>query len=201
MWHIPIGANIGSTDCKAFQRFSLGLSQTLPTAILEPCEFARIGDRRNSPDGAIMNDGCARMSATLGRAIADQLGLEEVPSIFQARIAGAKGVWIVDHDEVLMQAYPMQMEKRKFCIEVSDSQLKVKPHPIQRLDAHATQRTFAVVGWSKMPRPASLNFQILAVLHHGGVTKEALAKLLLADHCQYHEALFQAMNDRRLLRL
>jgi hypothetical protein len=46
-----------------------------------------------------------------------------------------------------------------------------------------------------------LNFQILAVLHHGGVTKEALAKLLLADHCQYHEALFQAMNDRRLLRL
>lgn len=201
MWHIPIGANIDkTTDCKVFQRFSLGLSQTLPTVTLEPSEFVYIEDRRNSLGGPIMNDGCARMSASLGRAIADKLGLEEVPSIFQARIAGAKGVWMVDHDEMLIQRYPTQMKERKFCIEVSESQLKIKPHPRERLEAHATQRTFAVVGWSKMPRPASLNFQILAILCHGGVKKEALTKLLLADQCQYHEALFQAMNSRLRLR-
>jgi hypothetical protein len=199
-WHIPIGANIESADCKAFQRFALGLSQTLGTVVLDSSEFVHIEDRRNSPGGPVMNDGCARISATLGKAIADKLGLEEVPSVFQARIAGAKGMWMVDHDELMMETYPKQMEERRFCIEVSDSQLKIKPHPVERLATHATQRTFEVVAWSTMPRPASLNFQILAILHDRDVKKEVLTKLLLADHCQYHEALFQAMNSRIRLR-
>jgi hypothetical protein len=200
MWHIPIGANTEFADCKIFQRFSLGLSQTRPTVILEPSEFAHIGNQLSSPDGLVMNDGCARISATLGRAITDKLGLEEVPSVFQARIAGAKGVWMVDQDELFIQTYPKQMKERKFCIEVSDLQLKIEPHPMERLGAHPTQRTFAVVGWSNMPRPASLNFQILAVLHDRGVKKEVLTELLLADHCQHHETLFQAMNSRLRLR-
>jgi hypothetical protein len=199
-WHIPIHANIESTDCKAFQRFALGLSQTLATVVLEPSEFVHIEDCRNSLDGQLMNDGCARISATLAKAIADELGLEDVPSVFQARIAGAKGVWMVDRDEVLIETYPTQMQKRKFCIEVSDSQLKIKPHPVESLAAHVTQRTFEVVDWSTMPRQASLNFQILAILHDRGVSKEVLAKLLLADHCEYHEALFHAMNSRIRLR-
>ena len=199
-WHIPIKANLGSTDLKAFQRFALGLSQTLPTVILEPSEFVHVEDWRNSPRGQVMNDGCARISGTLGRMVADQLDLEEVPSVFQARIAGAKGVWIVDHDELMVKKYPAQMAGRKFCVEVSDSQLKIKPHPAERIIAHTTQRTFEVVAWSTMPRPASLNFQILAILHDRGVSREVLKKLLLADQCQYHEALFRSMNHRVRLR-
>ena len=199
-WHIPIEANIESTDCKAFQRFGLGLSQTLATVILEHSEFVHVEDRRNSPGGPVMNDGCARISGTLGKAIADQLGLDEVPSVFQARIAGAKGIWMVDQDELMIRRYPEQMRERGFCLEVSDSQLKIKPHPVERLAAHAAQRTFEVVAWSTMPRPASLNFQILAILHDRGVSKEVLTKLLLDGYCQYHEALSQAINSRTRLR-
>ena len=199
-WHIPVRANLESTDLKAFQRFALGLSQTLATVVLEPSEFVRVEDRKNSPSGQVMNDGCARMSGTLGRIIADQLELEEVPSVFQARIAGAKGVWMVDRDDFMMEKYPTQMAGRNFCVEVSDSQLKIKPHPAEAIKAHTTQRTFEVVAWSTMPRPASLNFQILAILHDRGVSREVLKELLLADHCQYHEALFQAMNSRVRLR-
>ena len=199
-WHIPIRANIKSADCKVFQRFALGLSQTLATVVLNTSEFVHIEDQQNALDGPVMNDGCARISGTLGKAIAQKLGLEEVPSVFQARIAGAKGVWMVDNDELLAETYPTQMRERNFCIEVSDSQLKIKPHPVERLEAHVTQRTFEVVAWSTMPRPASLNFQILAILYDRGVSKEVLKRLLLADQCQYHEALFQAMKNRILLR-
>ena len=199
-WHIPVRANLESTDLKAFQRFALGLSQTLPTVVLEPSEFVHVEDWKNSPRGQVMNDGCARMSGTLGRIIADQLGLEEIPSVYQARIAGAKGVWMVDRDDLMMEKYPAQMAGRNFCVEVSDSQLKIKPHPVEAITAHVTQRTVEIVAWSTMPRPACLNFQILAILHDRGVSKEVLKKFLLADHCQYHEALFQAMNSRVRLR-
>ena len=199
-WHIPIQANIESTDCKAFQRFALGLSRTLPSAVLESMEFAYSEDVRRSPSEKVMNDGCARMSMTLANSIAGTLGLKDLPSVFQGRIAGAKGLWIVEKDDVLQKRYPSQMSKRKFCIEVTPSQLKIQPHPKDNDAAHGSQRTFEVVDWSVPPRPASLNLQLMSILHEGGVSREVLKTLLLADNNTYHDVLFGAMADPLRLR-
>ena len=44
----------------------------------------------------VMSDGCAMMSPALARAIAKKLGLDDIPSAFQGRISGAKGLWTAD---------------------------------------------------------------------------------------------------------
>ncbi|KAK2756509.1 hypothetical protein FQN54_005402 [Arachnomyces sp. PD_36] len=43
-WHMPFEANIGQTDCKLFQRFSLGLSKTIPSVALQTNEIFRLED-------------------------------------------------------------------------------------------------------------------------------------------------------------
>ena len=103
---------------------------------------------------------------------------------------------MMDRDESMAEMYPAQMVGRQFCIEVSDSRLKVKPYPAEMIDTHATQRTFEVVEWSTMPRPASLNFQIFAVLHDREVSRGVMTELLLAGWCWHRETSFQAMNSR-----
>lgn len=202
-WHIPVLENMGSTDCKVFQRFALGLSQTIPSVVLQTYEFAYLPDTRNQHHGKVgmvMNDGCARISRSLAKEIALSLGLDDIPAVFQARIAGAKGLWMVDHDEILQAKYPEQMALRNFCIEINDSQLKIHPHPKNDTRRDEVQRTFEVVDYSVPPHVASLNVQIMTILYDRGVPRDVLKEMLLADSAVYHKDLFNAMDNRLLLR-
>ena len=190
-WHMSIVDNINSTDCKIFQRFLLGLSKTTPTVILEQQEFARPECKTR-----IMNDGCARMSETLARKICGDLGLVSVPSVFQGRIAGAKGVWMVEKDDQCPFLSP-----RRFYIEVTeDSQLKIKPHPalVANLDEH--QRTFEVIGYAKTPRVADLNARLLTILSDRGVPQPTLVKYLLKEISEIYDDLQDAGANPLLLR-
>ena len=56
-WLVPIRQNRTSEMCKLFQRISLGMSQTCPTAILEPTagQVRRAKDIKHG-EGMIMND-------------------------------------------------------------------------------------------------------------------------------------------------
>ena len=58
-------------------------------------------------------------------------------------------------------------------IQVSDSQLKIKPHP-QKGDMDDEQLTFEVVNWTKTLKPADLNVQLLGVLDNGGPVRQRL---------------------------
>ena len=198
-WHIPINANIRSTDLKTYQRLKLGLSQTVPSAVIERLEFANPGDKISSMH-KVMNDGCARISRSLAEAIAKSLGVNSPPSVFQARIGGAKGLWMVECDETMRTTYPEQMSYRNFCIEVTPSQLKIKPHPCDRIGADEHQRTFEIVDHSVPTRAASLNEQITSILHDRGVPPAVLREMLLLDSATYHEGLFRAMNQTLSLR-
>lgn len=95
-WHLRVHQNVDSTDTKIFQRIALGLSRTCPTVSFEPNEFIHLVDTPGKP---VMNDGCARISRSAAVRISEDLGLQSVPSVFQGRIAGAKGVWMVDDDQ------------------------------------------------------------------------------------------------------
>ena len=201
-WHIPISDNVDSADCKTFQRLRLGLSKAVPTVVLQQEEFARLPDVTNGLSGSerkVMNDGCARMSWTLANAIADMLGLSEIPSVFQARICGAKGLWMVDKDVSMASVYPTQMAGRGFCVEVGDSQLKIKPAPHEFRTATEEQMTFEVLDHSVPGSEASLNFQLMTILRDRHVPKEVLQDFLRADNEAFQNGLFEAMNSRERL--
>lgn len=199
-WHIPIAENLDSTDCKAFQRFRLGLTQTIPSVILRRQEFSHFKNICNSDEGKIMNDGCARISKSLGREIALKIGLENIPSVFQARIGGAKGLWMVDTDDNMRADYPTEMAERNFCVEVTDSQLKIKPHPKDDMRGDELQRMFEVVDYSVPLHAATLNRQFLSILDDRGVPRDVLKQILLTDNKIFHQELFDAIDNPLLLR-
>ncbi|KAL1970925.1 hypothetical protein VTN77DRAFT_2759 [Rasamsonia byssochlamydoides] len=172
-WHMPRHANLDQTDCKLFQRIALGLSKTWATVVLRPEEVLHLKDDKNKP---VMNDGCALMSRALAREICDHLGLSGgTPSCFQGRIAGAKGLWMVDR-----QNSPIKAGDRDFWIQISDSQLKVKPHP-HYWSSETTddeQLTFEVANWPKELHPVELNMQLLNILEQGGHVREYVAEVM-----------------------
>ena len=184
-WHIPIEHNLQSTNLKLFQRLKLGLSKTVSTFPLNASEFIRLPDPVNH---AVMNDGCARMSMTLAKNIARHIGLTEVPSVFQGRISGAKGLWMAvpDHDF-------QNIGKRNYCIEIADSQLKIHPHPKDNLIADEAQRTFEVSEYAGPGKPAALNIQLLTILDDRQVPREVLGELLVADISTFPKDLEESM--------
>ncbi|ETN44653.1 uncharacterized protein HMPREF1541_10323 [Cyphellophora europaea CBS 101466] len=193
--HAPFEENLASTNHKLFARSKLGLSKTTPTVVLRKDEFLDTADIQ-SAEGNVMNDGCALMSVGLAIAITRMLGLDEVPSAFQGRISGAKGMWLVDKRNSMRQ----DPAGRGYWIQVTPAQLKIQPHPRYR-DCSDHFRTFEVSDWSKALKPSSLNTQLLNVLYNRGVGRKILARRLTALTEEYYEELCDSIetNDPLLM--
>ncbi|KAL9105690.1 MAG: hypothetical protein Q9227_009174 [Pyrenula ochraceoflavens] len=189
-WYMPFGKNLNSTDCKLFQRLALGLSKNTATVIFTAAEFVWLKDKE-----PVMNDGCARISKSAANDIAGRLGLQSTPSVFQGRIAGAKGIWMVEQDDAFGQS-----SDRGYCIEVSDSQLKFSPHPRDNALADPEQRTFEVNSWSQPPRVASLTKQFLTILYDRGVPFQVLQNFMRAETHDFFENLRNSMSSSLKLR-
>lgn len=170
-WHMPAEANMSQSNCKLFQRISIGLSKTFATAVLRPQQVLHL---RDEPGQTVMNDGCALMSRGLAKDICDSLGISgNMPSCFQGRIAGAKGLWMVDRHRSHLSAGDDDI-----WIQISDSQLKIEPHPESWQEPVDEEKlTFEVVKWSKPLHPVELNVQLLGILENGGIAKEYIADL------------------------
>ncbi|KAH0545314.1 hypothetical protein FGG08_000613 [Glutinoglossum americanum] len=191
-WFMPFEPNKDKTCCKAFARLALG-------------EIKRIADEksRTADDSGkfkVMNDGCARISKQAALAVAEMLCLDgNMPSAFQGRIAGAKGLWIVDITE---DPYNDTFGDRGYWIEITDEQLKFRGngHPTDPLpsDLHLPDddaMTFEVNAWSKPLRAASLNFQLLPILECRGVPRQAIEKHLRDDLEFKVSDLMEALED------
>ncbi|KAG8425956.1 hypothetical protein J3459_008559 [Metarhizium acridum] len=133
---------------KMFSRISLSLSHTHATVVLEKHQIHSLS--YDIGTHSTMNDGIGRISKALAMKIASKLGLTELPCAFQARLGGAKGMWIIDSDPILGDGD---------WIVTYASQIK---WDCDHEDSH--HRTFEVKEWSKEPRPASLNQQFIPVL-------------------------------------
>lgn len=174
-WHMPREANEDQTNCKLFQRLHLGLSKTFATVTLSPQQVFYL---RDLPGRPVMNDGCALMSRALALRVCDSLGITgSTPSSFQGRIAGAKGLWMVDKHASHVAAGPDDI-----WIQISDSQLKIGPHPRDwPPDSVDDEKlTFEVVRWSKPLHPVALNIQLLAILEHGGPVRNYIGEITRA---------------------
>ena len=193
-WHMSIDANLGSTDLKLFSRMGLGFSKTTPTVELEPHEFLYRHDPLNGP---VMDDGCALMSYPLAKAIWGAYGGEgEVPSAVQGRISGAKGLWIVDY-----QARFGGCSQRDYWIEIADSQLKIHPHPRDRNEADAVQRTFEVLKFWGDCKEGHFNTQLVTILEDRGIPWDLFRQALETDLKSFVDSLSNALADPVALRL
>ncbi|KAI9822511.1 MAG: hypothetical protein M1827_000230 [Pycnora praestabilis] len=220
-WHLPRQRNPDITYLKAFQRYHLAMSKTYGTISFRPQEIIRCDDiipsshlpsRLNverserikkgghaPPPEPVMNDGCARISRAAAYNIQHKLGLDHLPCAFQGRIAGAKGMWMVDFTNEQLQC-----SDRNWWIEISQSQCKFESHEIDNSSPDLDRVTFEVLTWSKPLLPATLNTQLIPILMSHKATnncmKLALETLLEEDLIFKMEELKAAMEDPLLLR-
>lgn len=198
-WFMPFKANLNQPSLKFFARLALGVSSTVATVDFKPQEIFRADDARADSPGpwrlsykrsdekkrqkrpskskaSVMNDGCARISRRAARGVADCLGLDNVPCVFQGRIGGAKGMWMIDpQDETPSK------QGRNYWIEITDSQLKFEGHALDDLHPDLARVTFEVNAWAKRLSSSSLNFQLLPILVDRGVPPDVFARLLDED--------------------
>ncbi|KAI9788594.1 MAG: hypothetical protein M1835_002180 [Candelina submexicana] len=228
-WGFPWARNPNMAYPKAFQRYHLLLSKTQATVVFRPSEVIRCDDttthtslprrldpRRSAlikkngrgkspknvptPAGVVMNDGCSRMSYAAACDIAETLHLDYKPCAYQGRIAGGKGVWVVDYtDEKLTTS------ERNRWIEITDSQWKYEGHPMDdALYPDEDRLTFEVCNWSRPLSSATLNEQLIPILvdrqRPKSSIENALKDLLEEDLSLRVSRLRAAMEDPLALR-
>ncbi|ESK88426.1 hypothetical protein Moror_14748 [Moniliophthora roreri MCA 2997] len=171
-WHNPIELNANQPIAKYFARIALGLSPSVPVLEFDVNSIKFIDDKvvpsDNSgkpPSEKILTDGCGLINAVAMHLVADSIGLVPVPAAIQARLGGAKGLWILDpHDKDPLPKIKIRSSQNKIQYKELD-----RSHRI--LDLLTTSRPFAT---------PSLSEQSVMNLHANGVPSEIFKKLMQA---------------------
>ncbi|KAI4662225.1 uncharacterized protein J4E79_004514 [Alternaria viburni] len=190
---LPFHINRHQSFCKAFARIELGLSRTTSTLCFETSQIIHVDDDLATndpedtmyndsdlewqaiPDGSVMNDGCSVISVGAALAIwqlyKKTTGMKgPLPSTFQGRIGGAKGLWMIS-----AESYTKDPEHLKHWIKINRSQWKFHP-PADDLMHH--HRTFEVSNFSSPPSQSELHILYIPILADRGVKKEVIASLM-----------------------
>ena len=151
---------IGSFDginnvAKYVARLGQSFSASRPT--LSVSSFNNVPDWEDN--GFCFSDGCGMISSKLSQEISEKLNLEKVPSAFQIRFAGFKGVVAVNPE---IEGLSLRPSMKKFETD----------HP--SLDVLNIAEAF----------PCYLNRQVIMILSALGVPDSAFEKLQL-DHLKY----------------
>lgn len=101
------------------------------------------------------------------RLIQKQKGLQTMPTALQGRIAGAKGLWILDDDD--QTDFPR--------IWISASQVKIQYTP-EELDRDPSRRVFDLLRVGQVKTPARLSAQPITNFAHNGVPHTVFSELL-----------------------
>lgn len=200
-WFFPFGENMHQSLCKAFARLDLGLSRTIPTLTFEPSQIIYVDDitADGTPEDVrfddssiktwpskyssreVMNDGCALISVGAALLIWQEVNKvtycnEPMPSAFQGRIAGAKGIWMVSAEPSTIRS-----EKYDIWIQISASQRKFISHQEDRMNnpASDTHRlTFEYLKHSRSPVQSELHISFIPILIDRGVPCDVVTSLI-----------------------
>ena len=199
-WFFPISLNRDQSFCKTFARLDLGFTRAVPTLVFKPSQIkfvqdteangemedAVFNDSRLSwdeiPPGNVMNDGCSEMSVGAAREIwrlyKVYMRLEDrlpLPSVFQGRIGGAKGLWMISGE-----TFSRDPEHTEIWIKISDSQRKFLPHESDRHDEtyDKFRLTFEVRDYSSSPSPSDLHISFIPIMFDRGIPKETIADFM-----------------------
>ncbi|KAL0259688.1 hypothetical protein SLS55_005425 [Diplodia seriata] len=196
-WFMPLDKNANQRYLKAFARISLGLTTTLPALEFKPSQVRFVGDiKANNEHEArefndttvswpvdeqtsrVMNDGCSRISVGAARLLWKNINKDgPIPSTFQGRIGGAKGMWMLSASPDTTEAFHC-----KTWIEVSDSQVKFEPHEDDTdSDYDPLRFTFDLHSTTGTAEPSSVYLSFFPILHDRGVPVESLRRIF-EDH-------------------
>ena len=186
-WLLQLRENTAKPCLKLFSRISLGdyprlfiaeavftnnntvkgLTKTIVAVTLEERQILRRSVDCESPTSKeVMNDGIGRISPSLMKRVQEALGLTEIPCAIQARIGGAKGMWITANGELP----DVDVED---WIEVYPSQVKWACNW-----ADEDHRTLEVTKLAAEPKPATLNLQFLPILDDRSPDKQRMRDVI-----------------------
>jgi RNA-dependent RNA polymerase len=132
-------------------------------------------------EGTTLTDGCGLINGAALTLIARRLGLPSRPTAVQARVAGAKGLWIL-HGEDRSPTEPPR-------IWIRDSQRKIK---LPSLEAGSAHVIFDLVSQStRITVPGHLNSQTITNLAENGVHSEVIQELMHAGLTEVFTSLTQ----------
>ncbi|OBS17430.1 hypothetical protein FPOA_12078 [Fusarium poae] len=163
-WLLQLDSNLHRPYIKLFHRISLGLSKTTPTILLMEDSIWHRPTDIESPNHKPMNDGIGRISHSLLREVRDIMGLDFLPVAIQARIGGAKGLWMLD-------STPFSSDKR--WIEIYPSQIKWDCNW-----SDPAHRTLEIVSVSSYGGPATLNLQFIPILEERAIDRELMRRTI-----------------------
>lgn len=199
-WFNPFALNAHQPYPKVFSRVDLGLSRTVPTLVFRPSQVKYVPDMLSNgetectefndsrltwgivPERQVMNDGCSLMSVAaaqqiwkLYREATGMRGAQALPSAFQGRIGGAKGMWIVSGE-----SFSKDPKDLEVWIEINESQLKFQPHREDLLDTSfdRLRLTFEVSNYSTAPCASELHISFIPILVDRGVSRKTIADMM-----------------------
>lgn len=177
-WHMPIIENWNMSMSKFVSRMSLGYSSSVSTLQFKPEEiqyiddiYATAGGNGGAGDETLcMTDGCGIISPAAMKSIMGCQATDQLPCAIQGRIAGAKGIWIID---------PKLDFTAGNYIQIRASQAKFKTGlPQDNLLIDPLHYTFDHVKNSVCVYPSNLNTQFIQSLAAGGVPTSVFVEIL-----------------------
>jgi hypothetical protein len=216
-WFIPLKLNAYQGYTKIFSRGDLGLSRTVPTLVFRPSEVKHVPDILSNgeaectefndsrlkweivPEAQVMNDGCSLISVAAAQRVwrlyREAMGMREaqaLPSAFQGRIGGAKGMWIVSGE-----SFSKDPKDLAVWIQINDSQLKFQPHGEDLLDDSfdPLRLTFEVSNYSTAPCASELHISFIPILVDRGVPRETIASMMTTRLDADRTELLEALSD------
>lgn len=216
-WFFPFAENTNQPFCKAYARLDLGLSRTIPTLPFKPSQIRYVDDitadgvpedsqyndttlswDEKCVDQPVMNDGCSLISVGAASEIWKKYRKatdtnDPIPSAFQARIGGAKGVWMVCGEP--SSDDPAQLE---IWIQITAGQLKFQPHNEDLYDETPYDEhrlTFEYVNHSLSPRSSELHISFIPIMVDRGVPRACIRSIMLDRLDAEREQLLQILPD------
>ncbi|KAK7538904.1 RNA dependent RNA polymerase-domain-containing protein [Phyllosticta citricarpa] len=217
-WFMPLKEpNVSQAFPKAFARIALGLTTTIPGLSFKPSQVKYVPDivadgtpeDHEFDDSAldwpidqtterVMNDGCARISVGAAQKLWQNIGKGgPLPSTFQGRIGGAKGMWIIS-----AASDTCKLRDKEIWIEINNSQLKFQPHEDDLDDAlYDPQRlTFDLHSITDQAASSKIYLSFFPILQDRGVAEENLIYLFDRYLEQERAKLVDSMYDPVSLR-
>ncbi|EMC92320.1 hypothetical protein BAUCODRAFT_569676 [Baudoinia panamericana UAMH 10762] len=208
-WAVPLRNNAEQYAAKAYSRLDLPVSRTDATIVFAPDAIEHIADIMSDdvPDASdfndaslpflrsdqvpvAMTDGCGYITYAAARRVQSILNLTWLPSAFQVRIAGAKGLLVVRQDitqgDMAQERIGLTQTQRK--LQYSDSDLD-----------DPARRTLDVVDYSKSVRSSHIPPGFLPVLRDRGVPKEAILDVVGEQVKLETSGFLQALKSRSTL--
>ncbi|KAJ7157370.1 RNA dependent RNA polymerase-domain-containing protein [Mycena filopes] len=166
----PMPLNANQPFAKYLTRLNLYLSTSIPVLIFPPENIHFIDDlygtgwtkAQNPPTETIMTDGCGFINRTAALMINTKLKYDRTPVAFQGRIAGSKGMWVIDPTDKSPEPH----------IWIRDSQRKI--HFTRLVKA---QRIFDLLAASSPSSALHLSAQSIVILSNNGVPSSVFCAL------------------------